>query len=198
VPKTKASIRERRNLTFEEYLTRYRLLQHSVEKDQRSVGLLQGEAYRSFCHHFEHTKDPYLSVSILTKRNLEERVRRRRRLCERYAARIARAAERIADPELREYARFRYLYGLTHEQIADCSFYSVRTVYRHAGKAREAMKKSLLEISPKWKRIPPARFSVCGTLRQKDYRITSVCRSVATLTARRNKAGFCSRLIQHL
>jgi hypothetical protein len=177
-------------LTFEEYLARFRLLRHALEKDERALLMISGAPYRDFERLFSSSRDPALARMVLTEPKLRERIEKRRRLCERYAARLARGVEKIGVEELREYARLHYLYGLTHEMIAEQSFFSVRTVYRHGKKAKEAMEKALLEVSPKIRRIPSGRFGVKGPLRMKDYRVDRVSHSVATLNARKNSAPY--------
>lgn len=177
-------------MNLEEYLARFRLLQHAAEKDERNLEMFSQEGYRSFVHRFSASSDPVLSRMVLTEEVLQRRLKKRQRLCERYAARIARAVEKIPVEELREYARLHFLYGLTHETIAEQSFYSVRTVYRHGKKAREEMRKALLAAMPKRKKIPPARFRVKGILRIKNYEIDRVSHSVATLTARKKSAPY--------
>ena len=119
------------DLTFDEYLNRYRLLQHALEKDERSFALMQKAPCQRFFHEVEGTSHAALLGVSFTEEALRKRILRRKRICQRYALRLARAIEKISVPELKEYATFHYLYGLTHEEIAESSFYCVRTVYRH-------------------------------------------------------------------
>ena len=177
-------------MTFEEYLARYRLLQHALERDEQSLRLMEKSAYRSFSERFAAASSPTLRALAASKESLRARAAHRRRLCERYALRLARAVALIPAGELREYARYRFLYGLTHEEVAEVSFYSVRTVYRFAKNARLEMEKAMRAVSPKARRTPPARYLVRGTLRRKDYRVGRESRSVAALTARRKSAPF--------
>ncbi len=177
-------------MTFDEYLGRFRLLQHALERDERSIGLMESAAYASFSMRFGNAKDPRLRGYAREAERIKERLARRRRLCERYAARLALAVSKIPSGELQEYARYHYLYGLTHEEFSEVSFYSVRTVYRIARKAKAAMTEKLLEVSPKICRIKPAKFRIKGSLRQKSYHLGKEARSVATLTARRKSEPY--------
>jgi hypothetical protein len=171
-------------MTFEEYLVRFRLLQHALEKDERTLGLMQKDSYRQFYSRFADSGEESLERLVVSEKALRERIARRERLCQRYALRLARAIDRIGVPELKEYAAFHYLYGLTHEEIAESSFYSVRTVYRHGKKAKKAMEAAMHEVGPKIGRIPSNRFRPAGRLRRKNYAVDRVSRSIATLTAR--------------
>ena len=177
-------------MTFDEYLNRYRLLQHALERDERSLALMQKAPCRQFLHQLEGTSNATLQGVILTREVLQNRIFRRKRICQRYALRLARAIGEISVPELREYATFHYLYGLTHEEIAESSFYSVRTVYRHGKKAKKALEEALLRVGPKRKEIPSSRFHVKGRLPRKNYGVDRISRSIATLTARRNSLPY--------
>ena len=177
-------------MTMEEYLARFRLLQHAAEKDERTLALLKSPAYRSFIHRFKNSEDPVLSCTVLTEKALTARLEKRQRLCERYASRIARVIAGIQTPELKEYALYHFLYGLTHEEIAERSYFSVRTVYRHAKKAREDLRIELLRVSPKIKKIPSCKFSVQGKLKRRSFLMDEVSRSVAICTARRRGVPF--------
>lgn len=177
-------------MTLDEYMGRFRLLQHAVERDERNLGLMESETYCSFASRFAHAKNPYLRRCAREAESIKERLARRKRLCERYATRLALAVSIIEPGELQEYARYHYLYGLTHEEFSEVSFYSVRTVYRIARRAKAAMTEKMLEVSPKIRRIPPIKFYVKGNLRQKNYKLGKEARSVATLTARRKSQPY--------
>ncbi len=171
-------------------MNRFRLLQHAADREEKVLQLLSGETYQGFLRRFGQTQDPHLAGMVHTHEESKKRQARLKRLSERYAARIARAIDRIPHLELREYARLHYLYGLTHEEISEQSFFSVRTVYRHGQKAKKELKQALLSVSPRHKRIPPAKFRVQGALKKRDYRIDRISRSVATLTARKKSLPF--------
>ncbi len=177
-------------MTFEEYLVRFRLLQHALEKDGRTLALMQKNTYRQFYSRFADSGEESLSRLVISEGELRERMERRERLCRRYALRLARAIDRIRVPEWKEYATFHYLYGLTHEEIAESSFYSVRTVYRHGKKAKKAMEEAMREVGPKIRRIPPNRFRAGARLRRKSYEADRVSRSIATLTARQKSRPY--------
>ncbi len=177
-------------MTFDEYISRYWLLQRAVEQDEKSLALMQSESYRSFVHHFGESASPVLRAFALGENSLKEKLNRHRRLCERYATRLALAISLISVEEIRDFARLHYLYGLTHEEIAEMSFFSLRTVYRHAKRAKSELKKQLRAVSPKQKRIPPARFLVKGTLPRKKYRMDPVSKNAAKHTALRKSQPF--------
>lgn len=149
-------------MKFEEYMERFRLLRLAVEQDERLLLLIGKREYQSFEASFRDATDPVLKSLVLTEESLRDRLRLRKRLCERYAARIAAAVMEIDSLPLREYATYRYLYGLTQEGIADQSYFSVRTVYRHAKKAKEALKKALLRQQPKAARGERGIFRLTG------------------------------------
>jgi hypothetical protein len=171
-------------------MNRFRLLQHAADREEKVLQLLSGETYQGFLRRFGNTRDPHLAGMVHSYEESKKRQARLKRLSERYAARLARAIDRIPQMDLREYARLHYLYGLTHEEISEQSFFSVRTVYRHGQKAKKELQKALLAVSPRHKRIAPAQFRITGTLKKKDYRIDRISRSVATLTARKKSLPF--------
>jgi len=177
-------------MNFDEYMTRFRLLQHGAEQDEKMLKLLRGKAYQSFAARFGKTENPVLRSLLLTEERVEARRRKRQKLCERYGERIARAAALIESPPLREYALYHYLYGLTHEEIAEQSFFSVRTVYRHGKAARRELEKALLSLMPKAKRTKGARYRIGGTLPRKTKSGDKITRSVAFSTARRKSLPY--------
>lgn len=177
-------------MTFDEYMARFRLLQHGAEQDERTLKLLQGKAYRAFAGRFEKTEDPVLSALLLTEKRIRERHEKRQRLCERYARRIATAVSRIESPALREYALYRYLYGLTHEEIAEQSFFCVRTVYRHGKQAKKELEKALLDLQPRPRRWGHGTYHVKGGLPRRNRKVDQVTKSVAFSTARRRSLPY--------
>ncbi len=177
-------------MTFDEYMTRFRLLQRSVEQDEKLLHLLRGKAYQSFAARFGKTENPVLRSLVLTDQKVEARRKKRQRLCERYGIRIARAISLMESPALQEYALYHYLYGLTHEEIAEQSFFCVRTVYRHGKKARKELEKKLLSVMPRAKRQGQGKFSVKGRLPKRKKGTDKVTRSVAFSTARHNSMPY--------
>ncbi len=177
-------------MTFDEYMTRFRLLQHEVEKDERMLLLLRGDTYQAFVSRFGKTENPVLRSLILTEERVEARRRRRQKLCERYGERIARAVALLESPPLREYALYHYLYGLTHEEIAEQSFFCVRTVYRHGKEARRELERALLSLMPKARRIKAGRYRFEGKLPRKRNAVDKICQSVAFSTARRKSLPY--------
>ena len=171
-------------MTLEEYVARFRLLQHGAEKDERSLALLSSGAYHDFLHRFEKTSDPILSSVMISEEKLRKSLEKKQRLCERYAARLARAAARIKVRELREYALYHFLYGLTHEEIAHQSFFCVRTVYRYAKRARKELESAMLSVQPRLVRTAPHRYRVPGgVVPRKEVDLDRITRSVAFCTA---------------
>ena len=151
-------------MTLEAYLARFRLLQHSIEKDERSVALLSTEAYQNFLGCFCSSDNQILKDALQSEKTLRNNLAKKRRLLERYATRLIRATSLIEVPELRDYALYHYVYGLTNEQVADQSFYSVRTVYRYAVQAKRALRAAMRKVGPKAVRIPSACFRPCRPL----------------------------------
>ena len=177
-------------MTPEAYLMRFYLLCRSVEKDENTLKMLASAPYQTFLAHFQDSRDPVLSAAVRGREEVTQSMMRKKRLCERYAARIARAIADIPSVELREYALCHYLYGMTHEAIAEHSFFSVRTVYRQARRAKEALKQSLLLHHPRLCRTPPARYRIVGKLLRKNLSDASFPPSLAAHYVR--KRGFSS------
>lgn len=175
-------------MTLEEYVARFRLLQLSAEKDERSLKLMSSGAYQAFLHRFGRAQDPILSSVIISESALRKNYEKKQRLCERYAHRLTCAISLIPSGELKEYALNHFLYGLTHEEIAEQSFYSVRTVYRHGKKAKEALRRALLSVMPKIRRTEAKRFTVKGSLPRKTKKMDSATKSaVFSATLRRRE-----------
>lgn len=150
-------------MTFEDYITRFRLLRNALENDERLLELVSSEGYHALLGRVEEA--PELEKIVLRRDVLEKRIAKRRALYEKYAVRIARAACMISSPPIREYAVCRYLYGFTHESIAEGSFYSVRTLYRHRSTAEKELFRALLSLQGKAKRE--------GRLKGKRFRSAS-------------------------
>ena len=176
-------------MTLEEYVGRYRLLQHNAEKAQRRLELYSSGAYQGFLRRFEGCRHPALSSVLFTTESLRKDFEKKQRLCERYAVRLTRAISLMEAGELRDYALNHYLYGLTHEQIAEQSFFCVRTVYRYARHARLALIKALKEVGPKPIRTKFHRYRVKGFLPRKNIELDRIARSVASATALRRRDG---------
>lgn len=174
-------------MTLDEYVARFRFLQHSAEKDERSLKLLSSGAYRAFLHRFEKAQDPMISSVLISEKALRKSLDKKQRLCERYALRLTRAIAQIPPGELKEYALNHFLYGLTHEEIAEQSFYSVRTVYRYAKKAKEALTRAMLSVQPRRIRTKPARYKVKGELSRKEKKMDYQTRCVAFSSTLRRK-----------
>ncbi len=176
-------------MTFEEYVGRFRLLQHSAEKAQRRLELFSSGAYQGFMKRFEGCGRPELSSVIFSTEQLERDLAKKQRMCERYAIRLTRAISLMEAGELRDYALQHYLYGLTHEQIADQSFFCVRTVYRYARHARLALMKAMKQVAPKPIRTAPCRYRIQGRMPRKSTNLDRIARAVASATALRRRDG---------
>lgn len=177
-------------MTLEEYVGRFRLLQHSAEKAQRRLELYSSGAYQSFLRRFEGSCHPALSSVLLTTESLRKDLEKKQRLCERYAIRLTRAISLMEAGELKDYALQHYLYGLTHEQIAEQSFFCVRTVYRYARAARRALTRAMLQVKPKSVRTAPCRYRVKGKLSRKRTDLDRISRAVASCTALRHRDSY--------
>ena len=125
---------------------------------------------------------------MISEEKLQKSLAKKQRLCERYAARLARAAARIQVRELREYALYHFLYGLTHEEIAHQSFFCVRTVYRYAKRARRELESAMLDVKPRLVRTGSHRYRVPGGIPRKRVDLEDrITRSVASCTALRRR-----------
>lgn len=182
-------------MTLEEYVGRFRLLQHSAEKAQRRLELYSTEAYQGFLRRFEGCRHPELSTVLFTAESLKRDLEKKQRLCERYALRLSRGISMMEAGELRDYALYHYLYGLTHEQIADQSFFCVRTVYRYAKKARKEFFSAMKKVMPKAVRTEPRRYAVCGSLPRRNTGLDRISRAVAACTALRHRDVYNSRSV---
>lgn len=176
-------------MTLEEYVGRFRLLQHSAEKAQRRLELFSSGAYQGFLKRFEGSEHPELSLVLFSTESLRRDFEKKQRLCERYAVRLTRAISLMEAGELRDYALQHYLYGLTHEQIADQSFFCVRTVYRYARHARLALMEAMKRVEPKPTRSAPCRYRIKGRLPRKSLSLDQISRAVASATALRRRDG---------
>ena len=179
-------------MTLEEYIGRFRLLQHSAEKAQRRLELYSTGAYQGFLRRFEGCQHPELSSVLFTTESLRRDYERKQRLCERYALRLTRAISMMEAGELRDYALYHYLYGLTHEQIAEQSFFCVRTIYRYARHARLALAKALLQVMPKALRTEPRKYRIRGRLKRRNTDLDRIARAVASATTLRHRDGYSS------
>lgn len=177
-------------MTLDEYIGRFRLLQHSAEKAQRRLELYSTGAYQGFLRRFEGCRHPELSSVLFATESLRRDFERKQRLCERYALRLTRAISLMEAGELRDYALYHYLYGLTHEQIAEQSFFCVRTVYRYGRHARLALTKALLEVMPKAIRTEPRKYRIRGRLKRKNTDLDRIARAVAACTALRRRDNY--------
>lgn len=176
-------------MTLDEYVTRYRFFQLALEKDERALKLVTSERYRTLLSRFGESDDPALSRLFLTKTQLEGRIRHRRRLCEAYAKRLAGAIEQMDSPVLREFSTLHYLFGMTYETVAETTGFAVRTVYRHAKKAKEAFARALLQVMPSCKRTAPARFRADRVLLPRKNPIDKMTSALAQVAARRRYAA---------
>ena len=188
--------REKGNvLTFDEYVGRYRMLQHVLERDEKSLALMEKEAYKDFARRFGKADDPVLRKYATEWEELKFRTEKKRRLCERYAERLARAIFLIPYGEVQEYARYHYLYGFTNEEFSEVSSYSLRTVYRLSIRAKRELTASLLRVQPVRKRLYGKKFKGSGALPRKSYRLGREHRSLAALTAHRKSARYREMLL---
>lgn len=155
-------------MTFDEYLSRYRLLEHAVERDEKNLKMLKNSAFYKFSERYGSSRDALLRSCAEEESVLEERIRRRKRLCERYAIRLSHGIAAMEPGERKEYARYHFLFGMSNEAFAEISHYSVRTVYRFSREAKKELLRCLLAQSPKPRRISHGRFRVTnGCLRTK-------------------------------
>ena len=176
-------------MTFDEYINRYSLIRYMLERDSRNLRILEGRAPGAFTEAFSTAGSPILQELTRENEKLKASIERKKSLCRRYAIRLSRAVAEIEDRDLQWYARYRYVFGLTREELAEVSFYSLRSSYRIGIAAKKEMIRAMRAVSPKLRRIPPMKFSVKGTLRMKDYSVTARSTRIAAVFARNRKAG---------
>ncbi|MBQ3074612.1 MAG: hypothetical protein IJC26_00960 [Clostridia bacterium] len=176
-------------MTFDEYVNRYNLIRYVLERDSRNLRILEGRGNGAFFEAFSTSESPVLQGLSREKDKLRASVERKKRLCRRYALRLSKAVAEIDDCDLQWYARYRYVFGLTREELAEVSFYSLRSSYRVGVAAKKEMIRAMRVVSPHPRRISPARFFVKGPLRMKDYSVTARKSRIAAVFARNRKAG---------
>ena len=179
-------------MTFEEYLARFHLIQHAINKDEKMLELFSGPGFGSFLRRFAESQNPTLKKFLISPEALKKRIAKRKRLAEKYAIRLARACNLMENPELREYAVYHFLSGLTHEDLAERSHFCVRTVYRQGKKARKELEKCLLLVMPKRKRITGKKFTCSKAFSLRRYALDAMQRSIAAVSARRRGAPITS------
>ncbi|MBP5288922.1 MAG: hypothetical protein J6Z79_03510 [Clostridia bacterium] len=166
-------------MTLEQYMIRYRLLQRAVEQDEQLLILMEQAPYAAFLRRFGSACRGTPAPRLLTPQSIRDRMRRRGRLCSRYAERIARAVALIHAPVIRQYAVCRYLYGMTQEDISRKCFYSLRTVYRQGARAKDAMERAMRVVSPRPARTKSTRYRSAAPLPRRDYSVTNAERAAA-------------------
>ncbi|MBR3837131.1 MAG: hypothetical protein IKJ74_03210 [Clostridia bacterium] len=176
-------------MTFDEYINRYSLIRYMLERDSRNLRILEGRVPGAFAEAFSTAGSPILQGLTRENEKLKASIERKKRLCRRYALRLSKAVAQISDLDLQWYARYRYVFGLTREELAEASFYSLRSSYRVGVAAKKEMIRAMRAVSPRPRRIPSARFSVKGTLRIKDYSVAARSSRIAAVFARHRKAG---------
>lgn len=166
-------------MTLDQYVTRYRLLMRSIERDEKTLAMLERSACASFLRRFGDSQSAAMAPHLLTTQTIRERLKRRERLCLRYAERMARATALIHSPVIRQHAQYRYLFGMTQEDIARESYFALRTVYRHGAKAKDAMFRAMLAVEPRPARCAPGRFRADRPLPRRSYTVTGAERAAA-------------------
>ena len=166
-------------MTLDEYVARYRLLARSVEMDEELLRLMDRSAYNTFLRRFAEIRNPYFATHAASREAVEARKKRRERLSMRYAERLARAIAHIQSPVIRQYATCRYLYGMTQEDIARGNQLSLRTMYRRAAAARDALMLHWREVAPRVKRVRHKRFTCSRPLPRRCYALSSADRFTA-------------------
>lgn len=161
-------------MTFDEYIARYRMLLLSLENDERMNILLDDRNYISFMNKLNNAKS--LSAEqksmIMPYQNIKCRIDKYERLIMRYALRLAKACSLIDYQPVREYAILRYIYGISNDKIADSSFYSLRSIYRHASRARKELSENLLKVMPRPLHLTDKKFRPSHKIRIRDYSIS--------------------------
>ena len=154
-------------MTFEEYTARYSSLKSLILHYEEKRALRASDAYRSFLQNVELSgAASEMPTGVFLPENLNERIARAWRLYRKYLVRLARACDMLRDPALRSFAVNRYLYGLTHEEIAQRGHYAIRTVYRQSREVKKQLRGFLLLMMPNARRTPPQTYRLCAKGRQ--------------------------------
>ncbi len=155
-------------MTFDEYAARYSSLKSEILRLKEQRKLLASDAYRRFLNDVEEARaGEEMPRDVFLPKDPDRRLRRAWRLYRKYLIRLSRACDLIALPNVRFFAIQRYLYGLTHEEIALRGHYAVRTVYRQSREARRQMTAFLLKMMPSVRRIPRQRYRLSAVGRAR-------------------------------
>ncbi len=146
-------------------MARFEALKRKITEIQREKCLRASPQFRLFIDQARQTRALAILPEsvVMPEKEWEIRIRRMQRLYCKYAARIAAACEKIDSGPIRQYAIQRYLYGCTHEEIADRSFYSLRTVYRQGARAKKELRARLLKEMPQVRRTKTHRYRLSET-----------------------------------
>lgn len=154
-------------MTFEEYVGRYSSLKGIILHFQEQKNLMESDPYLHFLNDVDAAgAADDLPNGVFLPSDMDRRLHRAWRLYRKYLIRLARACDLVRGLSVRDLAIKHYLYGLTHEEIAERGHYGVRTVYRQSREARRQIREYLLLMMPCVKRIPPQKFRLTESGRQ--------------------------------
>lgn len=145
-------------MTIEAYLYCFKTLTRSIISDQEMLDL-----YRRNKNAFLHTRlseknsftpeeNEHVLKMIFSEDTFRKKLNKKKRLYDRFTARIARCAFEIRDDRFRDYIILHYIYDIPAEDIAEKKNYAERSMYRLGKEARKRLASEILKTSPKPKR----------------------------------------------
>ena len=142
-------------MNIQEYLSYYADLQDSIKKDEALLSLLKSKGYRSLISRligkdsFSSKERQIICQNVFDEERLKKCIKRKTALYEKATYKITTAASGFKNKALRDYVINRYVYGFTHEEVAEMCYYSERQLYRLAKSAKAELYKALLLLMPK-------------------------------------------------
>ena len=151
-------------MNVKEYIGRYEALEQSIKRDERLLAMLENSCGGTLLDRLNGTREGLSPEGIRTVSRLvygtdrlRSRLNRKIRLYEKYTVKLTLAAEKIKKKALRDYVVNHYLYGFTHEEVAEMNHYCERQIYRQAQEARRELTKALISLNPRTHRLKGRR-----------------------------------------
>ncbi len=145
-------------MTIEAYLYCFKTLTRSIISDQEMLDL-----YRRNKNAFLHTRlseknsftpeeNEHVLRMIFSEDSFKSKLNKKKRLYDRFAAKIARCAFEIRDDRYRDFIILHYIYDVPAEDIAEKKHYAERSIYRLGKEARKRLEAEIKRLAPKAKR----------------------------------------------
>lgn len=172
-------------MTIEAYLYCFKTLTRSIISDQEMLDL-----YRRNKNAFLHTRlseknsftpeeNEHVLRMIFSEDSFKSKLNKKKRLYDRFAAKIARCAYEIRDDRFKDYIILHYIYDIPAEDIAEKKHYAERSIYRLGKEARKRLETQIKRLAPK-----PQRKG-----REKNNRYIVTSRNVLLSCSNRLKSG---------